>query len=148
LALKLGVTEWYQSHIVHRNGSLDRRVIFKGYFTTKTIFTLSILETSIFFTHLQLLSCFPYPLCYGKEFIDFFQTLSKFCISPAVTSFSIMNSGDLSSSKSLCVFLLDIRSRKKRTPNDQMSASYCVFKLYTVWHIHVYIFNLKHLKEV
>jgi hypothetical protein len=38
--LKLGVIEWYQSLVNHRNASLVRIVIFNGYFQPKLFYSI------------------------------------------------------------------------------------------------------------
>jgi hypothetical protein len=48
LALKLGVTEWYQSHIDHSNASLVRRVIFWMLFYNQNYFYTSLFKIFIF----------------------------------------------------------------------------------------------------
>jgi hypothetical protein len=78
LALKLHVTEWYQRRVGHRNASLDRRVIFLKVISPLKLFLLYLSWRPLF--SLPIFTCylaFSCPLYYGKEFIDFFQTLSK-----------------------------------------------------------------------
>jgi hypothetical protein len=47
LALKPGVTEWYQSRVDHRNASLVRIVIFSMLFSNKNYFYSTLFEISI-----------------------------------------------------------------------------------------------------
>jgi hypothetical protein len=52
LVLKLGVTEWYQSHVDHRNANLDRGVIFLNVISNQNYFYLALFKNFYSITHL------------------------------------------------------------------------------------------------
>jgi hypothetical protein len=77
LALKPGMTEWYQSRVDRRNASLVRRVVFQRLFYNQTIFTPSLFKISSLLLMLSTILLFFALLLWRKVLPTFSKSSQK-----------------------------------------------------------------------